>query len=374
MSMMNLNHLVFLLNHFQFGNVINVKSLNNMKLVQNGQDFTLANLGKIPDKLSLGTYTLLHNDLTGQYYLHQIEDIKLPKKIYGDLIPFTERVCTKFDTCERNLGVLLVGTKGGGKTLLSKLLANKLGYPVIIIPEGYDDQNFISFVTDPALGNCVILIDEFDKLYNNSNDGGDSNKLLSLLDGPYNTHHLFCFTCNEFTINSMLKNRPSRIHFLKEFTGLDEETVIEIGNDLLDNKNYIEELVECLDKIVECTYDVIISICEDCNLYKESPKIVLQYLNVLMESQRFDVYAKYVDKMIYESTLTRQDDGMFYDYCWIQSATKKDEDGDYDSFKFQPDSEIPSIIKKNEIIYDFPEHKVQIILKKQGNSLLKFIY
>lgn len=345
-----------------------------MKLIQNGQDFTLVNLGNIPDKLPLGTYALLYNDLSGQYYLHQIEDIKLPNKIYGDIIPFAQKVCIKFNACERNLGVLLVGVKGGGKSVTAKLLANLLGYPVVIIPEGYDDHKFISFITDPALGNCVILIDEFDKLYNSSHDGGDSNKLLSLLDGPYNTHHLFCFTCNEFSINSMLKNRPSRIHFLKEFTGLDEETVKTIGNDLLDNKEYIKELVECIDKIAECTYDVIISICNDCNLYNESPKTVLKYINVLMESQRFDVYTKYVDRTIYETTLMRHDDGKFYDYCWILSATQKDENGDTESFKFLPDYEIPSIIKKDEIIYDFPKHKVQVILKKQGNSLLKFIY
>ena len=85
-----------------------------MQLIQNGQNFVLGNFGGLPEKLPLGTYTLLFNKDMGQYYLHLIDDIKIPNKIYGDIIPFAKRVCTKYYSKDRNLGVLLVGTKGTG--------------------------------------------------------------------------------------------------------------------------------------------------------------------------------------------------------------------------------------------------------------------
>lgn len=114
-----------------------------MQLIQNGQNFVLGNFGSLPDKLPLGTYTLLFNKDMGQYYLHLIDDIRLPEKIYGDVMPFAKRVCVKYNSKDRNLGVLLVGTKGAGKSLGAKVIANLLNLPVIIIPQGYDDTAFI---------------------------------------------------------------------------------------------------------------------------------------------------------------------------------------------------------------------------------------
>lgn len=344
-----------------------------MQLIQNGQDFVLGNFGSLPEKLPLGTYTLLFNKNVGQYYLHLIDDIKLPGKIYGDVVPFVKRVCTKYDSKDRNLGVLLVGTKGGGKSLTAKVISTTLQLPVIIIPQGYDDTAFISFLTDPALGNCVVLIDEFEKLYNG--EDGDSNKLLSLLDGPYNTRHIFVFTANEFyRINSMMKNRPSRIHFLKEFTGLDEDIVRDIGNDLLDDKTWIEELVEISQKMTECTFDVIMSICSDSNLFKESPKQVVRYMNVLMESSQYEVFEEENGVLAYRTTIKLKDDGRWDGGCWVYSNAKNDEDESPVEFYFDPDTCTPDIITKDKRVYDLKEHKVKIILRKKKSSFINYIF
>ena len=344
-----------------------------MQLIQNGQNFVLGNFGGLPEKLPLGTYTLLFNKDMGQYYLHLIDDIKIPNKIYGDIIPFAKRVCTKYYSKDRNLGVLLVGTKGTGKTITARTIANFLNIPVIIIPQGYDDTAFISFLTDPALGNCVILIDEFEKLYNGEN--ADSNKILSLLDGPYNTHHIFVFTANEFyRINSMMKNRPSRIHFLKEFTGLDEDTVKEIGNNLLDNKDWTEELVEISQKMTECTFDVIVSICADSNLFKESPKQVVRYMNVLMESSNYEMFEEHDGVLMYRTTYKLQDDGKWSGGYWIESKTQKNEDGSLVEFYFDPNACVPDAVTKDERIYDFKEHKVKVILRRKKSSFINYVF
>lgn len=344
-----------------------------MQLIQNGQNFVLGNFGSLPEKLPLGTYTLLFNKDTGQYYLHLIDDIKIPNKIYGDIVPFAKRVYTKYYSKDRNLGVLLVGTKGAGKSLEAKVIANLLNLPVIIISEGYDDSEFISFLTDPILGNCVVLIDEFEKLYDEQN--ADSNKLLSLLDGPYNTHHIFIFTANEFyRINSMMKNRPSRIHFLKEFTGLDEDTVKDIGNDLLNNKDWVGELVEISQKMTECTFDVIVSICSDSNLFKESPKQVVRYMNVLMESSQYEVFVEENGRLVYMSIIKLRDDGRWDSGIWCTSNIKKNEDGNYEDFYFHPDNYVPTTVTKDERIYDIEEHKIKIILRKRKASFINYVF
>ena len=344
-----------------------------MQLIQNGQNFVLGNFGSLPEKLPLGTYTLLFNKDMGQYYLHLIDDIKIPNKIYGDIIPFAKRVCTKYDSKDRNLGVLLVGTKGAGKTITARTIANFLNIPVIIIPQGYDDTAFISFLTDPSLGNCVILIDEFEKLYNE--EDADSNKLLSLLDGPYNTHHIFVFTANEFyRINSMMKNRPSRIHFLKEFKGLNEDDVREVGKDLLDNPDYISDLVDISQKMTECTFDIIMSICADSNLYKESPKTVVKYMNVLIESSQFELFEEENGTLVYCGVLKLKEDGRWDNGEWIYSNTKKKENGDDADFYFQPDLFTPTFIDKDERVYNIPEHKVKLILKRRKTSFINYVF
>lgn len=346
-----------------------------MQLIQNGQDYSLANLGRIPDKLPMGTYTLLFDERNKNYYLHQIDDIQLPKKIYGDINEFVRRVCIKYNSMKRNLGVLAIGSKGSGKSLSAKAISAAIGLPVIIISESFDDGDFISFLTDPALGNCIILIDEFDKLYDKNNQYTDSNKLLSLLDGPYNTHHIFIFTANEFhRINDMMKNRPSRIHFLKEFTGLDEDTVKDIGNDLLDNKDWIEELVEISQKMTECTFDVIMSICTDSNLFKESPKQVVHYMNVLIESSNYEMFEERDGTLMYKTTCTLQNNGKWDGGYWIDSKTQKDEDGDPVEFFFDPNNCIPDTITKDERIYDFKEHKVKVILRRKKSSFINYVF
>ena len=346
-----------------------------MQLIQNGQDYSLANLGKIPDKLPIGTYTLLFDNRNKNYYLHQIDDIKLPKKIYGDIPDFVRRVCIKYDSVERNLGVLAIGSKGGGKSLSARAIAASIGLPVVIISEGFDDGDFISFLTDPALGNCVILIDEFDKLYDINNQNTDSNKLLSLLDGPYNTHHIFIFTANEFyRINNMMKNRPSRIHFLKEFKGLSEDDVREVGNDLLNNKNYISELVEISQKMTECTFDVVMSICKDCNLFKESPKVVVKYMNVLMESSQFDIFEiNEKDLEIFSWRTELNEEGRFTRGNWLTSHTQKNENGEMKEIWIDLNGLIPTYVDKDSRTYSIPEHKIELIAKKKPKSFINYI-
>lgn len=85
-----------------------------MKIIQNNAEFSLKNISEIHTKLPVHTYSLKLNEHTGEYYLRQIDDIQMPKKVYGDVEAFASRVITKYNSTERNLGVLCIGRKGAG--------------------------------------------------------------------------------------------------------------------------------------------------------------------------------------------------------------------------------------------------------------------
>lgn len=88
-------------------------------IIQNNATYSIGNVSGTHDVLPLGTYRLQYNERTDEFYLNKIEDFKLPKKLYGDF-SFCDRILNTFDNTEKNLGVLLSGEKGSGKTILAK--------------------------------------------------------------------------------------------------------------------------------------------------------------------------------------------------------------------------------------------------------------
>lgn len=346
-----------------------------MKIIQNNAEYSLKNISEIHMKLPVHTYSLKLNEYTGEYYLKQIDDIQMPTKIYGDVEAFASRVITKYNSTNRNLGVLCIGHKGSGKSLFARFVSAKLNLPVIIINEGFTGPNFTDFLTDPVLGNCVILIDEFEKIYN-ERKGVDTDQLLSLLDGPYNTHHLFLFTANEFySINDSMKNRPSRIHFLKEYGSVSMEVVEEVADDLLDNKDYIPELLDVCDLIPELTFDILISLIKDCNLFKEGPKVCASYLNILLEKLTYTFFQVNPETETRERLAQRslESNGKFDSNVWITDTVHLDPEDRY-NFSFAPDDYIPVRKTKDEIEWYLEKQNAHILAIREKNSYLSKLF
>jgi SpoVK/Ycf46/Vps4 family AAA+-type ATPase len=235
------------------------------------------------EKLPKGTYYLRYNEMQQSYYLEKVEDFKLPKKIYGDC-SVVDRWIKSYKNNERNTGVLLSGIKGSGKTLLSKKLAIDSDLPVVIIDQPYEDTNFVSFITSPELGDICVFIDEFEKIYN---DRDTESGLLSILDGSFKTHNLFVFTCNQMNVSEYLINRPSRIRYRTHFESLDQSVINEVIDDLLEDKTQKDSIFTVLDLVGIVTYDILISLIREMNLFKESAIKVAQYLN--LKSEEFTV-------------------------------------------------------------------------------------
>ena len=173
---------------------------------------------------------LFNFDSFGNCWLEDIEEFKMPEKIY-DIDTDMRKIFKKsFVHNDTNLGILLTGNKGQGKSITAKLLCQEMNLPVIILNKQIPiDVGFITFLKNIEQ-DYILFIDEFEKLFKvNRSNNGDKNdyhsqeSFLSFMDGVITTEHkiMFLLTTNEH-VNEFLINRPSRIKFLKEYEELAE--------------------------------------------------------------------------------------------------------------------------------------------------------
>jgi hypothetical protein len=245
---------------------------------KSGSIFRPAGKGEVIEALPPGNYVLKLDDMIG-FFLDKIDDFKLPEKIYGDCAEKTQRILNTFRDRNQNTGVLLVGEKGSGKTLLMRKLSIESNLPVIIINNSFVGDNFNSFlssITQPA----IVLFDEFEKIYKKDKQ----EHILTLLDGTYQSNKLFIITSNnKWQLDENMKNRPGRIYYMFEYHGLDEDFIREYCNDNLVDKTKINRLVALSKFFSEFNFDMLAAIVEETNRYGEDPGKLLTVLNIRPE-------------------------------------------------------------------------------------------
>lgn len=232
----------------------------------------------ISENLPAGNYALKFSQFEG-FYLETVSEFKLPAKVYGDNPRHAGRIINTFRGREGNTGVMLVGEKGSGKTLLARQIAIESGLPVIVVSSAYSGENFNSFLSSISQP-CIVFLDEFEKMF----DKDAQEKLLTLLDGTYQSKKLFLLTSNnKWRLDDHMKNRPGRIFYLIEFDGLEEEFIREYCEDCLVNKTYISSIIEISKRFDSFNFDLLSSIVEESNRYGEDPKDFMYILNAKPE-------------------------------------------------------------------------------------------
>ena len=273
-----------------------------MKIISNGNRFEIfPNNISMYEKLPPKYYSVNFDPQGGGLYLSLHPDLELTEdKIYGVSQSKVDKVFRTFDKYERNLGVILSGDKGIGKSLTAKMMCMKgisLGYPVILVNRAYEGISDFIGNMDQEL---IVLFDEFDKTYtemkesiytSKNTDTSKQTSLLGLFDGIYPGKKLFIITCNDlFNLNDYLLNRTGRFHYHFRFDYPSDDDIRSYMKDKIDPEYYgeIEEVIQ-FSKRVDLNYDSLRSIAFELNM-GESFKEAIQDLNIVnIDEVEYDV-------------------------------------------------------------------------------------
>lgn len=246
----------------------------------------------------IGTYKTTFHKMRGTFL--KITELKLSHgKIYGKSQKIADHIVKAYEmnTEDKNLGVLLSGGRGLGKTLTTRLIINQLKdkYPIITVSEYTPDlPDFLSH-----LKNCVILMDEFEKFMggnaNGSENEDDQTKqetLLSVLDGNTGcSGNLFLLTVNNlYKVDENFKSRPGRIRYHYRYESEGAETVRKYCEDNLERKELIEEVVKVLGLAKYVSLDIITQFVDELNKFPElSPLEVVDFFNIESSDKNYNI-------------------------------------------------------------------------------------
>lgn len=255
--------------------------------IQKGNEFYISDIYDLK-KLEPAIYSVKHNQLLGYYLNKEKEKFDFKYKVYGLEYNFINRVEKSFEKSKNNLGVLLYGIKGTGKSVTSKLICNKINLPVICIDdfasdENNDLENFVNSIPQ----DIIVFIDEYEKKYEYHNDN-----LLSIMDGSATSLYkrLFILTTNSMNINSNMIGRPSRLRYIKSYSSIEESLQLEIINDLLNDKSKTKELIDFCKTLDIITVDILKSLIEEINLFNQSPEEFYDVFNIKKSIIKFNIF------------------------------------------------------------------------------------
>lgn len=227
-------------------------------------------------------YNIAFSNMTG-YSLVKRQEFCNSEIMYGDKVKKIDKIIRTFETGERNLGIILSGEKGMGKTMFARRLCSKMldkNYPVIIVSEltpGLVD--FINSIDQEI----VLLFDEFEKVFRQNNDGEDEqNILLPLFDGTSPGKKMFLLTVNQlYLISDFFLNRPGRFHYHLRFNDISQKEAREYFEHEIDEKyaDQIQPILNFVDS-VKMNYDCLRAIAFEINL-GENIVDVIDDLNII---------------------------------------------------------------------------------------------
>ena len=252
---------------------------------EKGDIYRLRDLTTQVPKLENAIYTL-EVDIFG-YYLQRIENkFEFDHKIYGLETSFVDRVCKTFNATKSNLGVLLNGVKGTGKTVTAKIICNKLNQPVILVTKPIAECHFF---LNGIPQDITIFIDEFEKVF--AKDKDNSADMLTIMDGALNSEHrrMFVLTTNNLHVNENLIQRPGRIRYLVTFSDLHHSVIEEIVDDRLIHKSLKDETIKFISNLEIITVDIVNSIIDEVNIHEEAPDKFKAVFNVKKISGKYNI-------------------------------------------------------------------------------------
>lgn len=264
--------------NIQIGEVQQITKPGKMTILSNaGKMIFITDLFRLDDYLEPGKVYSFNADFEGGMWLSPATPLNLPSKIYDFEQDFRSQILTTLRHIESNMniGVLLEGYKGQGKSVIAKQLAIESQLPIIVIESKIPiTANFTHFLSNIRQDH-VLLIDEFEKLFHDDENmaAKESNKefhgqnsFLSYFDGisGLKNKRLVILTSNS-PIGDKFMNRPSRVRYYKKFNFMNKKVFDAIVKDKLKRKKHAKDLEETLD-IPTCTIDILTTIINEINI------------------------------------------------------------------------------------------------------------
>lgn len=272
-----------------------------MNLVKTGTKFRIFDSSvEAVTNLAPGAYEVGSAQFEGIFLRSCEMPVLRDEKVYGDHERKLDKVFGTYSKHkDRNLGVILSGDKGIGKTLFAKMASHraaKLGLPVVYVNDYFDGlAGFMAKITQ----DCMVVFDEFDKNFcSNSREAVDvtacQDALLSMFDGVYAGHKLFVITCNDLgKVSDFLVNRPGRFRYHIRFDYPSGDEVVQYLKDKLGAKaNDTQiEAVRKFTSLVPLTYDCLSAVADEL-ADGETFKSAMSMLNIvrLDEDSDYSVY------------------------------------------------------------------------------------
>lgn len=263
-----------------------------MKVIKADDEFRIINSSvKITNSIPTDVYDLEFKPSEGYALIKSNTDYTNTEKLYGDIGDKITKIFKVWNSTDRNLGVILSGLKGQGKTISAKAIVQKaltLGLPAISISQNTPDlPKYLNSIEQ----DIVVLFDEFEKNFSGSSilnpgpanafrdpersaaersRGGDQQTLLGTFDGlGCKYRRLWIVTCNDINmLDDNLLNRPGRFHFHLRFASVKEDEIREYMRDRLDKKYWseIDKVVMFASTASVLNYDCLRALCTEINL------------------------------------------------------------------------------------------------------------
>lgn len=251
------------------------------------------------NEIPVGVYKISMSK-QGFYLEYVMSEFVFDYKIYGLQEDFINHVIKTYNEVQTgNLGILLNGTKGTGKTVAAKMIANRLHLPVIIVQNMGQEMNLqmMNYLSTEINFDCIFFFDEYEKTFDKD------TTILSFMDGVYNSESrkVFLLTTNTLSIDRNLIGRPSRILYLKKFGNLKIEAASEFLDDTLNNKEYKQEVLEFINLLSISTIDILKSVVKEINIHGiEEFRKSKSYFNVEINSYTYT--CEYASANIYNDS------------------------------------------------------------------------
>ena len=237
------------------------------------------------DLIAGKVYDLNWDGYNGTYIFSENGDLNLPSKVYNlkKDVPFKKRVLTYFkETTAQTTGVMLAGTKGTGKTVLSKVIAKESGLPIIIVDGSYPAQHLSKFFKGFKTPVCIIF-DEIEKKWR-------TDRMLEFLDGvEATTKKLVLMTCNDVNqVSQYMQDRCSRVRYLRTYGDRDNIELIET----LVKDNGIENVKETTDFIINniklLSIDNVLSFIKEVKLFGSEFTLdeIIEDMNISLNNKK----------------------------------------------------------------------------------------